>query len=762
MISAPNIRRRLPLALGIVVAFLVSAIPVAAHAINITGIFGLGDIAFGAIFSAVLGLVVMVNAMIGQLFSAVGTILTFVLSWSASTQLTAVARSWTIVRDMCNMVFIILLVLISFATIFGTFGFFRNWHYRSALIPLIIAAIVMNFSLAIGQTVVLLSNQASKILLTSLGDPTAMLIQALNPNQLVLAASGNSAKILSALSQPITDTTKTRTAAENARYQQCLKEYVTPGQDSALYGFLRNVSSTVAIGGAALDVVGAVQKTATDCNAEIFHARLYASLGVTAQEVAQAQNGSATPDQKIMLIASGVFTAILMIIITSCLFSALIFFILRILMVWILLALSPVAWLSFAIPGKTKFKQWWNQFLAWNIFGPFYLLMLIPGMVMLGGTAQMALTLGTTPGSPLQLFLMYAFALIVFVGALALALKSSFAGTIKSSGAIGALASKLGVFDSYGAPLKALSRVTGVESRAKGAVQGVTSIYERNISAPLKRREEEATARYRAAFGDRSALEKLERTRIDEQTKKNKEGGATIRDLRSDFAKGATAANRTKYLAAAKTLLEEGELNDQEMRAYMAEAGKVSPALGQSAREAVQKKAKEKLKEKKYKTVDDVFDTMEQLQLNKPDNERELKSFLGNLKSNQPLLYAKLAGNTKGVPVTDKDGNSLTTSQILEDLAPKLSDEEWIAAYEDQMPLGENASYVLNSKLTSKGDYNKLLRMAKKETREKLAAEIKQRRKEQVRNQMEEREEAKKIRQEVENERKQQQQPPKQ
>ena len=136
--------------------------------------------------------------LILSLLQALGTLLGQVLIWSkdglkwaldpkiASGGLTVVAKAWEFSRDFANMFFIVILVGIAFATIFNVFPRFRDWDARKALFGLIIAAIAINFSMAIGQTVVAVSNQVAKIfvdIMPNLGDN---LIATLKPQQFFL------------------------------------------------------------------------------------------------------------------------------------------------------------------------------------------------------------------------------------------------------------------------------------------------------------------------------------------------------------------------------------------------------------------------------------------------------------------------------------------------------------------------------------------------------------------------------------------------
>ena len=68
--------------------------------------------------------------------------LTQVASWSQFVNVPAVITGWTIIRDICNMFFILILLVIAFATILR----FESYNIKNLLPKVIIAAILINFS----------------------------------------------------------------------------------------------------------------------------------------------------------------------------------------------------------------------------------------------------------------------------------------------------------------------------------------------------------------------------------------------------------------------------------------------------------------------------------------------------------------------------------------------------------------------------------------------------------------------------------------
>lgn len=101
----------------------------------------------GAAISDTMGNIV--GGIIGLLISALGVILALVIKvlvivaqYSDFIDSAAVTAGWKIVRDLCNMFFVLVLLIIAFATILKI----ENYSYKKYLPKLILMAILINFS----------------------------------------------------------------------------------------------------------------------------------------------------------------------------------------------------------------------------------------------------------------------------------------------------------------------------------------------------------------------------------------------------------------------------------------------------------------------------------------------------------------------------------------------------------------------------------------------------------------------------------------
>lgn len=215
----------------------------------------------------------ILGGLIGWIISALGLILVLVMKalvlvaqYSDFIHSPAVSHGWTVVRDVCNMFFVLVLLIIAFATILKI----ENYNYKKWLPKLILMAILINFSKTICG---LLIDFAQVVMLTFV-------------NAFKDIAAGNLITNLG-----ITD-------------------ILTLSQSSDKIGFWAIIGSYV--------------------------------LGL-------------------------IYVLIALVVITTMLAML----VMRIVMIWIYVVLSPLAYLMSAFPGGQKYSsQWWSEFTKNLIVGP--------------------------------------------------------------------------------------------------------------------------------------------------------------------------------------------------------------------------------------------------------------------------------------------------------------------------------------------------------------------------------------------------------
>lgn len=216
-------------------------------------------------------LLIIVNMLFG-----VAELLTWILVKAASynnfVNATAVTLGWTLVRDMVNMFFIIVLLIIAFSTIIG----YPEFHYKKHLPKLLLMAVLINFS----RTLV---------------------------------------GVLIDFSQVITLT------------------FVNGFKDAAFGNF----------------------------------AKAFGMSGL----LKAAGNASGLGDVGSILIAV-LFAVMILTIACTTLTILLLYFVIRIIMLWVLLILSPIAFFATALPAKMQkalsqvSSDWWSKLSSWLTGGP--------------------------------------------------------------------------------------------------------------------------------------------------------------------------------------------------------------------------------------------------------------------------------------------------------------------------------------------------------------------------------------------------------
>jgi len=112
------------------------------------------------------------------------------------------------------------------------------------------------------------------------------------------------------------------------------------------------------------------------------------SGAILGQRFVSAINGSTAGNDWTPLIAS-FGDIVLMSIILFSLAVLLVFTLIRIPILWALLIVSPVAWITYILPTTASVsRKWWRYFMGWNVFLPVYLFFIYFGILFLDSTSQ--------------------------------------------------------------------------------------------------------------------------------------------------------------------------------------------------------------------------------------------------------------------------------------------------------------------------------------------------------------------------------------
>src|SRR3989338_6857012 len=327
-------------------------------------LFSISDIVNSAIAKIILYIQGLVMGFIGTALAWTAYALAWFLKFQGGffEEVAIVKTSWEVFRNFANMFFILILIIIAFATIFDI----QNYNWKGLMAKFIVAALLINFSLAIGGFLIDVSNNLSNLVLNQFGDIT-----------------------------------------------------------SDLAGGFGITKLGAALGGGTSSIKAVLEKSAGDPEA--------LALGV-------------------IISLSGML--IVAVITLLSMLAALVFSMIRVPILWALLIVSPLAWITGILPNTREFnKKWWNWFIGWTFFLPTYLFALMMGIAILKGrpdlsaAAVLAEQASGPEGLPTRAANFFGFAfqdvfywgltVIILIGGLAASLKASFAAGSGATKAFG-------------------------------------------------------------------------------------------------------------------------------------------------------------------------------------------------------------------------------------------------------------------------------------------------------------------------------------
>ena len=238
---------------------------------------GLLGFVFGDIGARVLGCICFVLfgiiKLLAGLLIVIIQILIAVSCYNDFINAPAIISGWTIIRDVANMFFVIVLLIIAISTILGI----ETYNYKKLLPKLLLMAILINFSKMICGLLI----DCSQVIMMTFVDGYKE------------AAAGNFATAFG-LDQILT--------------WWGGRTNITEGKENISY----------------LEIMGAL-----------------------------------------------LLALVLVIVAISVTLGTILIFLIRIIMIWFLVVLSPIAYLASAFPGGAKYsQQWWTEFTKYLIVGP--------------------------------------------------------------------------------------------------------------------------------------------------------------------------------------------------------------------------------------------------------------------------------------------------------------------------------------------------------------------------------------------------------
>lgn len=250
---------------------------------------------------------VILTALFGIILSIEAAIIDYILSPTtfSFTHATVVTLGWGITRDLANMFFILILLVMAFATVLKI----QSYAIKQLWWKILLVALLVNFSLVIAGFII----DFAQIL------TTFFLKQALGNDFISLTTKLASSMKITNFFNPAAPT-------------------------SALQGLGQGVQAAVAaVVGVILTLIGLVVTVFV--------------FGATA-----------------------------------------IFLIVRILYIWFLLIVAPIAAMFWILPATSGyFKQWWSKFIQWTFFAPAYVFMIYLSLSIFTASGKMSDIFGNPP-----------------------------------------------------------------------------------------------------------------------------------------------------------------------------------------------------------------------------------------------------------------------------------------------------------------------------------------------------------------------------
>lgn len=310
--------KKFVVAMGILGIFLLSAFFVPVYAQE-SSTAGLSPVLF-----IVYAILMFIRSIVGMLVSIAGTLVSLALGFNQDlVSLTTDADGfiyvgWAVFRDLANLGFVLGIVIIAIATILR----YKGYVAQSILWKLIVAALLVNFSLIIAGSMVSVANSFSNFFIDSIvGARVSSADGAWEKAVLVGNVMADRFGFLDYLSE---GSDSSSSGLSDAAIQAALKG--TPQGYFAYYGY---------------KIFSLLQKTDVD-------------LGEIVAVFVMILTGFI-----IFLVLLG-FAAMLL---------------LRYFFIAFLLILSPLAWLLWIFPHtQGQWKKWWDRFIHWVIYAPAVLL----------------------------------------------------------------------------------------------------------------------------------------------------------------------------------------------------------------------------------------------------------------------------------------------------------------------------------------------------------------------------------------------------
>lgn len=290
---------------------------------------------------------------------------------------------WGIVLGVVNLFFVLWLLWIAIATIFD----FQPFTAKQTLAKLIIAALLINFSLPIGRSVINLSNGIALIFQNqinrNMGGVANAVSAIFDPQVITLAVQNKYARLNQEEARKVLTETRKPITGFVGPFSYLNREYTA----LECYGIMKRKG----------DFITSLPSTVFDYAFETLTG--YATIGAHLERncssmlsdtrIARAVAAFDPEYGKLTLLAAAFITKIFVApIALFAIFAAAIFLLTRLILLMLLLVGAPLAFFSLAIPlggaaGQWGWNAWWNNLFKWSFFFPTFLFLFMLSLLVL-------------------------------------------------------------------------------------------------------------------------------------------------------------------------------------------------------------------------------------------------------------------------------------------------------------------------------------------------------------------------------------------
>lgn len=338
----------------------------------------------------------------------------------------ATKTGWDITLGVANIFFVLLLLWIAVATIFD----FEPWTARQLLPKLIIAALLINFSLSIGNSIIRLSNGIASIFsiqIEKMGGTGAAIMNIYNPDEILYAmqnqyTSLNKDELTKKLKEWKVKITNSGIPWKNGDYSALDCYNIIQDRTGLVSGSLAGLGDFLINFGTAGNYISTGAHIEAACRKFVSDIEIAKALSALDPTFGKTHILAMSLAAKAFVIPIALFT----------IFAAGVMLLVRLISLLMLLIFGPLVFLFFAFgPLKSYWTKWWENLFKWSFFMPTFMFLFMMSLIILKGvapkSADLALVGGKIPNVS-ELIVYYLIAVGLMIGSLMVGHQMGIAG----------------------------------------------------------------------------------------------------------------------------------------------------------------------------------------------------------------------------------------------------------------------------------------------------------------------------------------------